>query len=325
MADGGRLSPAANSLKRWHPEWQFHILLNDAIPPALPAKLSSVDVIFPIHGLPVDNIEGWMFGHDVVELCTATKSFYLKHLAQSGFEYMFYFDPDMIIYNDLSYLKERLDVSDAILTPHCNRVATTDVEVLYTEMSVLAHGVFNLGFIGVRNTEKGHSLIDFWCRRMVRYCHDDHARGLFTDQKWFNLAPVFFPWVRFWTMTGATPRRGTSAIVRFPNGTANPRRKGQAAVFPFFRIRLRRSAADVRKFSAGTTIMAMISNYDKAVQANLEQFPESTYPWALAKFDNGEPITRGVRRYYRSTLRNRAMFGAPFSWMTIRRFIGTSL
>ncbi len=51
----------------------------------------------------------------------------------------------------------------------------------FNEQSVLAHGIYNLGFVGFKNTEIGRGAAAFWRRRMMRHCRDDHARGLFTE------------------------------------------------------------------------------------------------------------------------------------------------
>ena len=53
------------------------------------------------------------------------------------------------------------------------------------------HGVFNLGFVGVRNCSEGRRFARWWAQRLLKYCHDDLPAGLFTDQKWVNLAPCF--------------------------------------------------------------------------------------------------------------------------------------
>jgi hypothetical protein len=60
-------------------------------------------------------------------------------------------------------------------------------------MSVLRHGVFNLGFFAV-NTEKydGQAFTHWWKSRLTEYCYADFEHGLFTDQKWCDLIPSYF-------------------------------------------------------------------------------------------------------------------------------------
>ena len=61
-----------------------------------------------------------------------------------------------------------------------------------TRNLAIKHGIFNLGFIGVRNTEEGRRFADWWAQRTQYLCRAEVANGLFTDQKWLNFAPVFF-------------------------------------------------------------------------------------------------------------------------------------
>jgi hypothetical protein len=56
----------------------------------------------------------------------------------------------------------------------------------------MRHGVFNLGFVAVRMVGQGRQFIDWWAERLRTSCYDEVENGLFTDQKWVDLAPAFF-------------------------------------------------------------------------------------------------------------------------------------
>ena len=179
----------AESLKQHNPDFEFHLLINDYVDPTMALKRGS---IVPISLLGIDGFHAWCFSHDVVELCTATKAFYFYQLLDAGYDKVIYLDPDIRVFSSLDPVTSKLDEFDVVLIPHCDVEASRDCEIHYTEMSVLAHGVFNLGFLGIANTCIGSRVINFWRRRMERHCRDEHERGLFTDQKWFNLVPVYF-------------------------------------------------------------------------------------------------------------------------------------
>ena len=56
----------------------------------------------------------------------------------------------------------------------------------------MRHGVYNLGFLAVRTTGQGRRFIDWWADRLRQFCYDEVPNGLFTDQRWVDLAPAFF-------------------------------------------------------------------------------------------------------------------------------------
>ena len=41
-------------------------------------------------------------------------------------------------------------------------------------------------------TGQGRQFIDWWAERLRSYCYDEVENGLFTDQRWVDLAPAFF-------------------------------------------------------------------------------------------------------------------------------------
>ena len=183
----------AHSVKRVHPEAMFHLVLSDRMPECSPAITAAFDTIIPIDELPIDGLPSWIFKHRVVELCTAVKGMAFQYIAaRFGAERIYYFDPDIIVFNRLDHLEETLSRHSVLLTPHM-LVPESDLQaILDNELCCLQHGVYNLGFLAVRMTGQGRRFIDWWADRLKRFCYDDVASGLFTDQRWVDLAPAFF-------------------------------------------------------------------------------------------------------------------------------------
>src|SRR6185312_7550583 len=124
---------------------------------------------------------------------TAIKPFALGHLLRlPGCETVLYFDPDMVLFSRVDDILTALSQQTIALTPHQNKPEQTLDAILDNEVASLKHGIFNLGFIGVRNTDEGRRFTDWWADRTYRLCRADVPNGLFTDQKWINFAPVFF-------------------------------------------------------------------------------------------------------------------------------------
>jgi hypothetical protein len=162
---------------------------------------ASFNAILKSSELNIPDYRPWIFGLDIVEAATAVKPFALRHLL-SIYEEVIYMDPDTIVYSPLDEMFEALAISNLVLTPHQLVPSTEKWVIESTELESLRFGVFNLGFIGVRKSELGMKVADWWSDRCYDYCISDTQRGLFTDQKLFDLAPAFFPKMHVLTHSG---------------------------------------------------------------------------------------------------------------------------
>jgi hypothetical protein len=300
-------------LKRFQPEWQFHILLNDSLPDR-DAALEHVDILFPIRGCGIENFHGWCFGLDIVELCTATKAFYFRHLFDCKVDHAVYLDPDIAVINSLSSVTDRLRCSDVLLTPHAFKPAQRDSEIYYSEMSSLAHGVFNLGFIAINNTERARNVVDYWCRRMENYCHDDHGRGLFTDQKWFNLVPLMFDGVEIVKDGGYNVASWN--IAHRPITRRSGDLYAGSDLLRFFHFSGYDAHVPMRMFHTFGQYNSELEDLSKWYQGRVRSAEERVkrlmHGSALAAFVNGVPLTRGIRRFYRGVLKHRLVYQTPY-------------
>jgi hypothetical protein len=183
----------AHSVKRVHPEATFHLVLSDEMPDCPTDVTAAFDSIINIRELPIPNLPSWIFRHRIVELCTAVKGTAFQHIADRfGAERIYYFDPDIIVTSRIDRLEDILDRHSVLLTPHMTVPETEVQAIVDNEHCCLRHGVYNLGFLAVRTTAEGRRFIDWWADRLRRYCFDDVPNGLFTDQRWVDLAPALF-------------------------------------------------------------------------------------------------------------------------------------
>lgn len=153
----------------------------------------------------INNKKSFMFKHNVSELCTALKPIYaLTLFSKYKAEKIIYLDPDIAVFNSLSPLLLLLEKYSILLTPHQLAPENEDEYVKRNEILFLKKGSFNLGFFGVKNDKQGKDFLNWWKERLKSYCFDDnyevlpelsknHLLGLFTDQKWIDLVPSFFP------------------------------------------------------------------------------------------------------------------------------------
>lgn len=104
-----------------------------------------------------------------------------------GERYAVYLDPDTLVLAPLRDLETLLARRPIVLTPHLLQPGNREME-----LSCLNHGVFNLGFLGLRRSTESSRFLAWWAERLDEACYDDRPNGLFTDQKWVDLAPAFF-------------------------------------------------------------------------------------------------------------------------------------
>jgi len=187
----------AESVKRVDPSVCFHLLLSDDPPADFDLAAEPFDKLILVESLPIENFKQWVFSHRLVELCTAVKGLALDWIFEEcGAQKVFYFDPDIVVFDRLDDLIGELEHNSILLTPHQTEPETSLKGIIDNEMCSLRHGVFNLGFVGVANTGEGRRFARWWRDRLLHFCHDDHLRSLFTDQKWVNLAPCMFDEVK---------------------------------------------------------------------------------------------------------------------------------
>lgn len=184
-----KASVLADSVKKHMPKSTFVVGLVEETLPSLPYS-KNIDHVFLAKDLEIPHFRSFMFRHRIVEASTAIKghlSLYMmkKFTAENYFAYM---DPDTCAFSDFEAdLSRHLEDAPIGLTPHLLAPGNIDMEI-----SSLKHGVFNLGFLALKRSEMAKKCLQWWSERLLHYCYEDFMAGLFTDQKWINLAPCFF-------------------------------------------------------------------------------------------------------------------------------------
>jgi hypothetical protein len=183
----------AKSVKRHNPEAIFHLVLSDKVPEGFKLDSEPFDSLILIEDLGVPDLDSWIFKHSVVELCTAVKGpAFVRIFEVTDADKVVYLDPDIVVLHNLEELSNILEQASVVITPHQVVPDVTDDAIIDNEICSLKHGVYNIGFLAVRRSEEGFRFIHWWRDRLLKYCYDDIPNGLFTDQKWVNLAPAFF-------------------------------------------------------------------------------------------------------------------------------------
>ncbi|MBQ9210980.1 MAG: hypothetical protein IJ153_04705 [Clostridia bacterium] len=186
---GHKARALASSVKQYLPEATFYVCLTEKeIPQALQEEKAFEHVVLSKDAWN-GNFERFIFKHSIVEASTAVKAAFFQWLMDQYPEEdsFIYLDPDCYVYSDFVELKEKLKTRPIVLCPHLLHPGN-----LQMELSSTMHGVYNLGFLALNNSAEARRLIDWWAERLFMMCYDDIPHGIFTDQKWMELAPCFF-------------------------------------------------------------------------------------------------------------------------------------
>lgn len=151
--------------------------------------------IIEIKNIGIEDFDSLWEKYNIIELNTSVKASLFKYLIKQNPEanFIYYFDPDIELFNSLEYLNQEFEVHyDILLTPHILTSIPLDSKIP-TENTFLNFGLYNLGFLGVRcNSLITKKFLDWWEERLLNIGYDRVCQGLFVDQLWINLIPIYF-------------------------------------------------------------------------------------------------------------------------------------
>lgn len=305
----------AQSLKQVAPEAHFCLMLVDEAPPDFSLNSEPFDSVLSLNDLGLENPRAWAFSHSLVELCTAVKGLATRRLLEgAGVERVFYFDPDMVLFDRFEELERELAQTSILLTPHQSEPEADLEAIMDNEMASLKHGVFNMGFFGVANTPEGLRFAEWWSERLEHFCLDDIGRGLFTDQKWANLIPCFFEDYRvirspaFNVATWNITTRRVQGSMR-SGFTVNGEPMG---FYHFSGFDSGDQALMLNKYGAGSAALRELREWYISACQKAGQDDLTGMPYGYALFSNGEVISPAHRRLYRNRIDLQQAFKDPF-------------
>lgn len=305
----------ASTLKSFHPDWTFCLLLGETPPDGFVLEDEPFDRLVTFDQLEIPEYTAWLFRHRVVEICTAAKGPALFHfLAREGHDKVMYLDPDIMVCNTLAPLETMLDSHGVLLTPHQLAPQETRQSIVDNELVAMKYGVFNLGFVAAARRGDGLRFSRWWRDRLMRYCYDDIPEGIFTDQRWCDLAPAFFQDLHIvrdpgcnaasWNLTDRT-------ITRDDDGTflAND---GPLRFYHFTGFDSGAGDGMTARYAANMpAVHELWAIYRERLMAS-GHTALGKRRWAYAAFDDGTPITDAMRLLYREREDLQRTFPDPF-------------
>jgi hypothetical protein len=178
----------AESFRRHHPGARVFVLLVDrndghVVPEREPFELIELE------RLRIPGLLRLCFQYTAFELNCAAKPFLLAYLLhREHIPRVVYLDSDILVYRELHEAIQLLEEHSVLLTPHLVRDVRDDGKKPgYRDFR--ASGVYNAGFVGVRNDPVAKRFLDWWSSQVYDRCIADPEIGLFVDQRWLDLVP----------------------------------------------------------------------------------------------------------------------------------------
>lgn len=180
----------AESVKLNQPDIDFYILLADEADDT--SKFEGANhILLQAKDIDIHSYLDLAFKYNITEFCTAVKPFFFDYLFKKKYEKIIYFDPDIYVYDNLNSIYNSLEDNDVLLTPHFIS-PQTHYTGNATETLILFAGMYNLGFVALKNSHDGLLIIEWWKERLYNLCYADKFEALHVDQKWMDFIPSLF-------------------------------------------------------------------------------------------------------------------------------------
>jgi hypothetical protein len=307
----------SETLRVHHPDWVLWLCLPDEPPSDCPVSVEAepFDHVLRLHDLDIPNQRAWIFSRDIVELSTAVKGPVLNYLLNNtGARRVVYLDPDIAIFGSLDSALQLLEQHPIVPTPHLLDPEQTVEAIADNEIGCLKHGVFNLGFLMVRDCPEGLRFARWWRDRLMLFCYDDIPAGLFTDQRWCDLVPVLFPTAAILRDPGynvASWNLGHRRLCFTPEGAALAG-GSQLRFYHFTKVQTVGEGM-IERYSKGSTgALELLRWYRERLKANAVVGVASDW-WHYGRYADGTPISRSQRLRYRTSPEIQRLFPDPFA------------
>lgn len=301
------------TLRAAHPEWRQVALVVDAPAQAAAEALAPFDETIHATELGIQDIDAFLFRHTLIEACTALKPRTFERLLATGARAVVYLDPDIAVFHPLRSVLTALDAASIVLTPHQHRPNTEPQAIHDAERTARLYGIFNLGFAAIRNDPDGRAFAAWWRDRCETDCRDAPEEGLFTDQRYCDMAPALFDGVAILRDPGCNVASWNLSRRR-PAVTGEGNIEVDEHPLAFYHFTKIGGVGDVmtQRYAQDEVPLELCAWWQRAVAA--ETIPGlAERPWAWDRFADATPIPLALRRLWRADASLRARFASPFA------------
>jgi hypothetical protein len=122
----------------------------------------------------------------------AMKPVFIKYMIEKGYDQVFFVDPDLYFFNFFDFIFEQLEGNSILISPHwrSHNPYSDERNFLLNQ----TNGLYNAGFIGA--SKSGIPAMNWWAETCLYECKIDPEKGLWDDQKYLDMMPVYFDKVK---------------------------------------------------------------------------------------------------------------------------------
>jgi glycosyltransferase involved in cell wall biosynthesis len=312
-----------DSFHKFHPRVPFFVLLVDHVDGYFEPQREAFHLV-DMNELQIPEMDSFCFKYNILELNTAVKPYFLSYLFDKfNITKLIYFDPDILIIENVSHLFELLDACSIILIPHITEPLEDNFRP--SELDLLQAGTYNLGFIALAATPTTQKLLSWWQKRVYEQCLLAPDRGMHVDQKWMDLVPGLFGDVFIMREPGYNVAYWNlhSRTVDLLDGRV--RVNGEPCYFFHFSgfdpINIYKVSKHQNRFTLDDLGQAsrLFEQYRDLLLANAHEHVKN-WPYAFGYLDNGAKIPDIARVMYHALGAERKKFGNPFSTSSAQSF-----
>ena len=179
-----------DSVHEYHPGIKFIICLIDTIkersfPPGDYELIFAEDMKLPF-------FKEMCIKYSTLELNSALKPYFAKFLLDQNLQTskLVYLDSDILLFNRLDLVFDALEKNSIVITPHSQ--STIGSGFVFDDRDFLRSGIYNAGFFAIRRDDNAISFLEWWKGKLRNQGFFDPRRGMFAEQLWLNLIPLYF-------------------------------------------------------------------------------------------------------------------------------------
>lgn len=148
---------------------------------------------FSAESLQLPFLDEMLRKYTALELNSALKPYFAQHLLNTKkADQIIYLDSDILLYEDIvAYSSHSFEDYSILISPHALSSPIEDTH--QTDRNFLRSGIYNAGFFAVKNDVHGNEFLDWWKGKLKNHCFINASEGMFAEQLWLNLAPLYHP------------------------------------------------------------------------------------------------------------------------------------
>ena len=181
----------AKSFQQFNPDYSIIICLVDKIDNRFNTTDFEPYTIIEVEQLAIPQFAKMSAQYSIIELNCAVKPYLCQFIYKNYHpDILLYLDSDIVFHNSIRIVEDYLLKSDIVITPHS--FTPIHDNLLPMERDFLRGGLYNAGFIGMKNSSTANDFLNWWADKVIDQCYVNFAEGMCYDQQWLSLLPLYY-------------------------------------------------------------------------------------------------------------------------------------